>query len=296
MTDLSETPVELARDLIRCPSITPVDAGALEVLERALARGGFQCRRLTFTENGTTPVDNLFARIGGGSPHICFAGHTDVVPPGDLGSWTYPPFGGVVEDGVLYGRGAADMKGAIAAFAAAALDFAKAKGDDIPGTISLLITGDEEGLAINGTRKVLEWMAANGEQPDHALVGEPTNATRLGEAIKIGRRGSLNGRITVTGMQGHVAYPHLAKNPLRGLIALLGAALRPAARFRQRLFLAVEFRGDQHRRRQSHHQCHPGQGRGDVQHPLQRPPLGRLAANQDTGARREVPRAERPRL
>ena len=114
MTDLSETPVELARDLIRCPSITPVDAGALEVLERALARGGFQCRRLTFTENGTTPVDNLFARIGGGSPHICFAGHTDVVPPGDLGSWTYPPFGGVVEDGVLYGRGAADMKGAIA--------------------------------------------------------------------------------------------------------------------------------------------------------------------------------------
>jgi succinyl-diaminopimelate desuccinylase len=221
MTDLSETPVELARDLIRCPSITPVDAGALDVLERALTRGGFHCRRLTFTENGSPPVDNLFARVGSGSPHFCFAGHTDVVSPGDEDLWTYPPFGGVVEQGKLYGRGAADMKGAIAAFAAAALDFAKDKGDDIPGTISLLITGDEEGLAINGTRKVLEWMAANGEQPDHALVGEPTNATRFGEAIKIGRRGSLNGRITVTGAQGHVAYPHLAKNPLKGLIAML---------------------------------------------------------------------------
>jgi len=221
MTDLSETPVELAKDLIRCPSITPLDAGALDVLERALAAGGFQCRRLTFTDNGTPPVDNLFARIGSGSPHLCFAGHTDVVPPGDEELWTYPPFGGVVEDGMLYGRGAADMKGAIAAFAAAALEFAGAKGDDLPGTISLLITGDEEGPAINGTRKVLEWMAANGEQPDHALVGEPTNVTKLGEAIKIGRRGSLNGRITVTGVQGHVAYPHLAKNPLKGLIALL---------------------------------------------------------------------------
>ena len=221
MTEPSESPVELARDLIRCPSVTPEDAGALDVLERALANGGFHCRRLTFTEDGTPPIDNLFARIGSGSPHICFAGHTDVVPPGDESLWTYPPFAGIVEDGALYGRGAADMKGAIACFAAAALDFARAKGDDIPGSISLLITGDEEGPAINGTRKVLEWMAANGEQPDHALVGEPTNATRLGEAIKIGRRGSLNGRLKVTGMQGHVAYPHLAKNPLKGLVAML---------------------------------------------------------------------------
>ena len=159
MTEPSESPVELARDLIRCPSVTPEDAGALDVLERALARGGFHCRRLTFTEDGTPPIDNLFARIGSGSPHICFAGHADVVPPGDESLWTYPPFAGVVEDGALYGRGAADMKGAIACFAAAALDFAKAKGDDIPGSISLLITGDEEGPAINGTRKVLEWMA-----------------------------------------------------------------------------------------------------------------------------------------
>src|SRR5262249_42550703 len=135
MTDLSETPVELARDLIRCPSITPVDAGALDVLERALAHGGFHCRRLTFPENSTPPVDNLFARIGWGPPHLCLGGHPEVVPRGDGGLWTYPPFGGVVVDGTLYGRGAADMKGAIAAFAAAALDFAKAKGDDIPGTI-----------------------------------------------------------------------------------------------------------------------------------------------------------------
>jgi succinyl-diaminopimelate desuccinylase len=221
MTEQSESPVELARDLIRCPSITPTEAGALDVLERALARGGFECRRLTFTEDGTPPIDNLFARIGSGAPHFCFAGHTDVVPPGDEALWTYPPFGGVVEDGVLFGRGASDMKGAIAAFAAAALDFAKAKDEDIPGSISLLITGDEEGPAVNGTRKVLDWMAANGEQPDHALVGEPTNAKSIGEAIKIGRRGSLNGRLKVTGVQGHVAYPQLAKNPLKGLVAVL---------------------------------------------------------------------------
>ena len=221
MTDETESPVELARELIRCPSVTPADAGALDVLERALARSGFQCRRLTFSEDGTPPIDNLFARIGLGAPHLCFAGHTDVVPPGDEGSWKYPPFGAVVEDGVLFGRGASDMKGAIAAFAAAAVDFARAKGDDIPGSISLLITGDEEGPAINGTRKVLDWMAANGEQPDHALVGEPTNAMRLGEAIKIGRRGSLNGRLVVSGVQGHVAHPHLAKNPLKGLVAVL---------------------------------------------------------------------------
>ena len=221
MTDETESPVELARELIRCPSVTPADAGALDVLERALARSGFQCRRLTFSEDGTPPIDNLFARIGLGAPHLCFAGHTDVVPPGDEGSWKYPPFGAVVEDGVLFGRGASDMKGAIAAFAAAAVDFARAKGDDIPGSISLLITGDEEGPAINGTRKVLDWMAASGEQPDHALVGEPTNAMRLGEAIKIGRRGSLNGRLVVSGVQGHVAHPHLAKNPLKGLVAAL---------------------------------------------------------------------------
>jgi succinyl-diaminopimelate desuccinylase len=221
MTELSERPVELARDLIRCPSVTPLEAGALGVLERTLAQGGFLCRRLVFTEEGTPSVDNLYARIGSGFPHLCFAGHTDVVPPGDEARWGHPPFAGEIEDGVLYGRGASDMKGAIAAFAAAALDYARSTGGDFLGSISLLITGDEEGPAINGTRKVLDWMAANGERPDHALVGEPTNATRLGEAIKIGRRGSLNGRLKVSGVQGHVAYPHLANNPVKGLIAVL---------------------------------------------------------------------------
>src|SRR5262249_56114566 len=193
MTEQSDSPVELARELIRCPSITPADAGALDVLERALANAGFECRRLTFSEDGTPPIDNLFARIGLGAPHLCFAGHIDVVPPGDESLWSFPPFGGVVEDGVLYGRGACDMKGAIAAFAAAATAFAKVKGDDIPGSISLLITGDEEGPAINGTRKVLDWMPANAPHPHHPPLPQPTNAARLGEAIKIGRRGSLNG-------------------------------------------------------------------------------------------------------
>ena len=160
---------------------------------------------------------------GSGRPHLCFAGHTDVVPPGDEARWRHPPFAARVEDGVLYGRGASDMKGGIASFVAAALDFVQAKGDGFRGSISFLITGDEEGPRINGTPKVLDWMAENGEQPDHALVGEPTNAKRLGEAIKIGRRGSLNGRLKVRGTQGHVAYPHLANNPAKGLIGALAA-------------------------------------------------------------------------
>jgi succinyl-diaminopimelate desuccinylase len=221
MTELSNGPVGLAQALICCASVTPLEAGALDVLERALAQGGFRCHRLLFEEEGTPAVDNLYARIGSGYPHLCFAGHSDVVPPGEAGQWSHPPFAGEIEDGVLYGRGASDMKGAIAAFAAAALDFAKSKGSDLPGSISLLITGDEEGPAINGTRKVLDWMAANNEQPDHALVGEPTNTMQLGQAIKIGRRGSLNGRLKVSGVQGHVAYPQLAKNPAKGLIAVL---------------------------------------------------------------------------
>jgi len=221
MTELSDGPVGLAQALIRCASVTPLEAGALDVLGRSLAQGGFRCHRLVLAEEGTPSVDNLYARIGSGYPHLCFAGHTDVVPPGEVARWRHPPFAGEIEDGVLYGRGASDMKGAIAAFAAAALDYTKSKGSDLPGSISLLITGDEEGPAINGTRKVLDWMAANNEQPDHALVGEPTNATRLGQAIKIGRRGSLNGRLKVSGVQGHVAYPHLANNPVKGLIAVL---------------------------------------------------------------------------
>ena len=221
MTRIEERAVELARALIRCRSVTPEDAGAIELLDVVLGKAGAHCHRLTFADTDTPKIENLYARIGDGAPHLCFAGHTDVVPPGDESLWHHPPFGGAIEDGVLYGRGASDMKGAIAAFVAAALDFIAAKGADFDGSISFLITGDEEGPAINGTRKVLDWMRAKNERPDHCLVGEPTNATTLGETIKIGRRGSLNGRLTVTGVQGHVAYPHLAANPVKGLIRVL---------------------------------------------------------------------------
>jgi len=221
VTMIEERAVELARALIRCRSVTPEDAGAIELLDVVLGKAGAHCHRLTFADTDTPKIENLYARIGDGAPHLCFAGHTDVVPPGDESLWHHPPFGAAIEDGVLYGRGASDMKGAIAAFVAAALDFIAAKGADFDGSISFLITGDEEGPAINGTRKVLDWMRAKNERPDHCLVGEPTNATTLGETIKIGRRGSLNGRLTVTGVQGHVAYPHLAANPVKGLIRVL---------------------------------------------------------------------------
>lgn len=221
MTRIEERAVELARALIRCRSVTPEDAGAIELLDVVLGKAGAHCHRLTFADTDTPKIENLYARIGDGAPHLCFAGHTDVVPPGDESLWHHPPFGAAIEDGVLYGRGASDMKGAIAAFVAAALDFIAAKGADFDGSISFLITGDEEGPAINGTRKVLDWMRAKNERPDHCLVGEPTNATKLGETIKIGRRGSLNGRLSVTGVQGHVAYPHLAANPVKGLIRVL---------------------------------------------------------------------------
>ena len=221
MTRIEERTIELARALIRCRSVTPEDAGAIELLDVVLAKAGANCHRLTFSDTDTPKIENLYARIGDGEPHLCFAGHTDVVPPGDESLWHHPPFASEIVDGVLYGRGASDMKGAIAAFTAAALDFVATKGDELEGSISFLITGDEEGPAINGTRKVLDWMRAKDEVPDHCIVGEPTNATKLGETIKIGRRGSLNGRLTVTGVQGHVAYPHLASNPVKGLIRVL---------------------------------------------------------------------------
>lgn len=221
MTALGDKAVQLAQSLIRCESITPEDAGALDVLIQTLKPARFAFWRLNFKEEGTPPVDNLYARIGDGPPHLCFAGHVDVVPPGDAKLWSHPPFAAEIEDGLLYGRGAADMKGAIACFTAAALDYVKARSREIDGSISLLITGDEEGPAINGTRKVLAWMKEQGERPDHCLVGEPTNAKRIGEAIKIGRRGSLNGWLKVTGVQGHVAYPHLANNPVKGLVKIL---------------------------------------------------------------------------
>jgi succinyl-diaminopimelate desuccinylase len=213
--------VELARALIRCPSVTPEDAGALGVLQEALERLGFTCHRMVFSEAGTPDVENLYARIGSGGPNFCFAGHTDVVPVGDERGWTVDPFGAEVIDGVLYGRGATDMKGAIACFAEAAARFLDRHGGAPPGAISLLITGDEEGPSINGTKKVLGWLSERGETLDACLVGEPTNPGRLGEMVKIGRRGSLSGFVTMHGVQGHTAYPHLADNPLHRLVAAL---------------------------------------------------------------------------
>jgi succinyl-diaminopimelate desuccinylase len=221
MTALGDKALQLAQSLIRCESVTPADAGALDVLIQALKPARFTFWRLSFKDDGTPPVDNLYARVGEGPPHLCFAGHVDVVPPGDAALWSRPPFAAEIADGALYGRGASDMKGAIACFVAAALDYVKSPGREIDGSISLLITGDEEGPAINGTHKVLAWMKEQGERPDHCLVGEPSNAKRIGEAIKIGRRGSLNGWLKVTGTQGHVAYPHLAGNPVKGLVKIL---------------------------------------------------------------------------
>lgn len=214
-------PVDLAARLIRCPSVTPAEGGALGVLEECLAPLGFACHRLRFETPGTEPIDNLYARVGTGGPHFCFAGHTDVVPVGDAAAWTVGPFEGAVRDGQLWGRGAADMKGGIAAFVAAASRVLAECGGELPGSISLLITGDEEGPAVNGTTRVLDWMEANGEVPDACVVGEPTNPSALGDMMKIGRRGSLTGRLTVHGTQGHVAYPHLADNPVHHLLRML---------------------------------------------------------------------------
>ncbi len=216
--------VALAQALIRCPSVTPVDAGAQEVLAVALEQAGFETYHLPFSERDTDEVHNLVARIGAQGPHLCFAGHTDVVPPGDEADWLHPPFGAVIDNGVLYGRGACDMKGAVAAFAAAALDWVaehETAGRALPGSLSFLITGDEEGPAINGTRKVLEWMADNGHVPDACIVGEPSCAEELGDTIKNGRRGSLNLFIECQGVQGHTAYPEKAVNPVHALARLV---------------------------------------------------------------------------
>lgn len=213
--------LSIAQRLIRCRSITPADDGALDYLQELLAAAGFTCHRPRFADRNTPDVENLYARIGEGRPNLCFAGHTDVVPPGNEASWSVPPFAGEVRRRSLYGRGAADMKGAIAAFVVAALDYLDANGGKPPGAISLLITGDEEGPAVNGTAKLLRWMREHGEHLDHCIVGEPTNPATLGEMIKIGRRGSLSGTIRVWGRQGHVAYPQLALNPIPGLVKLI---------------------------------------------------------------------------
>ncbi|MEW9834844.1 succinyl-diaminopimelate desuccinylase [Mesorhizobium marinum] len=213
--------------LIRCPSVTPAEGGALSALEAMLAPLGFAVERPVFSEAGTPDVENLYARRSGNGPHLMFAGHTDVVPVGDEGSWTHPPFSAAVHKGEMYGRGAVDMKGGIACFVAAVARRV-ADGRPIRGSVSLLITGDEEGPSINGTGKLLEWATAKGERWDAAIVGEPTNPQQLGDMIKIGRRGSISGVITVHGRQGHVAYPDLADNPARGLITLAEALLSPA--------------------------------------------------------------------
>ncbi|MGE5147172.1 MAG: succinyl-diaminopimelate desuccinylase [Candidatus Eiseniibacteriota bacterium] len=216
-------PVDLTRALIRCPSVTPRDEGALDVLQKALESLGFACQRLPFGE-GAARVDNLYARLGDQAPNFCFAGHTDVVPVGDAKSWTVEPFGATLVDGHVYGRGAADMKGAVAAFVAAVARFLDK--DKPKGSISLLITGDEEGDAVNGTVRVLDWMKQKGERIDACLVGEPTNPQRLGDMIKIGRRGSLTAKLVVHGVQGHTAYPQLADNPVHRLVRMLDAATR----------------------------------------------------------------------
>ncbi len=213
-------PVELAQALIRHPSVTPADAGAQGMLAGALEGLGFTVHRLRFGDAPDGPIDNLFAIIGSGSPHFAFAGHTDVVPPGDPAAWSAPPFAARISDGFLTGRGAADMKGAIAAFAAAA---ERRIAGGFAGTLSLIVTGDEEGPATFGTAPLLDWMRAHGHVPDLCLVGEPTSARVLGDTVKIGRRGSLNAWVTVHGAQGHVAYPTRADNPVTRLVALLGA-------------------------------------------------------------------------
>jgi len=220
-------PVAIARALIRCRSVTPDEGGALAYLQDLLARAGFQVHRAIFAEPGTAPVDNLYARIGTARPNLVFAGHTDVVPPGNESAWSHPPFAGEIVGDRLYGRGAVDMKGGIACFVAAALDYLGARGSKPNGSISLLITGDEESVAVNGTVKLLRWAAERGENFDHCILGEPSNVDVLGDTIKAGRRGSLNGTLIVTGRQGHVAYPERADNPIHGLVTLIAALQAP---------------------------------------------------------------------
>ncbi len=224
---LPTDPAENLAQLIRCPSVTPAEGGALSALSAMLKPMGFAIDRPTFSEDGTPDIENLYARLSGNGPHLMFAGHTDVVPAGDEAAWTHPPFAAEIARGEMYGRGAVDMKGGIACFVAA-LARMIAQGGKPRGSVSLLITGDEEGPAINGTTKLLDWAANRGETWDAALVGEPTNPDQLGDMIKIGRRGSLSGTLTVNGRQGHVAYPHLADNPVRGLMQMLDALMAPA--------------------------------------------------------------------
>jgi succinyl-diaminopimelate desuccinylase len=221
MSEAALDPAALAARLIRRPSVTPKDEGALDIVAATLEELGFACHRLVFADGGGEPIHNLYARRGTRPPNLCFAGHTDVVPAGAREAWSFDPFAGVVRDGELCGRGAVDMKGAIAAFITAAQRYLDRREAGVAGSISLLITGDEEGPSVNGTKKVLEWLAKRGETLDACLVGEPTSAVVLGDMVKIGRRGSLTGRLTAHGVQGHTAYPHLADNAAHRLVAML---------------------------------------------------------------------------
>jgi len=221
VADVLHDAVALTQGLVRCKSVTPEEGGALKLLENVLGPAGFACHRLTMTEPGIPDVQNLYARLGTEAPHLCFAGHTDVVPVGQESAWTRPPFGGVVDGGILYGRGSADMKGGVACFVAAALDYLKANGGLKRGSLSFLITGDEEAIAINGTVKVLDWIKARGETLDACVVGECTSSAAVGDEIKIGRRGSVTAELIVEGKQGHAAYPQLADNPIPKLARML---------------------------------------------------------------------------
>ncbi|MBO0141136.1 succinyl-diaminopimelate desuccinylase [Agrobacterium sp. Ap1] len=219
-------PIANLQTLIRCPSVTPAEGGALSALEAMLAPLGFTVERMIATEPGLPDVENLYARLGTDGPHLMFAGHTDVVPVGDEASWSHPPFGAEIADGEMFGRGAVDMKGGIACFIAAVARHIEKHGAP-KGSISFLITGDEEGPSVNGTEKLLKWTAEKGERWDACLVGEPTNPDVLGDMIKIGRRGSVSGKVMVFGVQGHAAYPHLADNAVRGLLPLASALMDP---------------------------------------------------------------------
>ena len=214
-------PLNLSQALIKCPSVTPDSGEALDVLQDILSEMGFRCEQVNFSAADTPDVNNLYAKFGHSSPNFCFAGHTDVVPVGDLEAWTVDPFGAEIKKGMLCGRGASDMKTAIACFVAAVSRFIDTRDNKFKGSISLLITGDEEGPAINGTKKLLEWITEKGDVLDACLVGEPTNPNELGDMIKIGRRGSLNGYLTISGTQGHTAYPHLADNPIHLIVKML---------------------------------------------------------------------------
>jgi succinyl-diaminopimelate desuccinylase len=218
----SADPVALTQALVRCPSVTPQEGGALALLDAVLTGEGYAVQRPVFSEPGTPDVENLYARIGSEAPVFVIAGHTDVVPVGDEAAWTRAPFGGEIENGTLYGRGACDMKGGLAAMIAAAIRYRR-ENPDAPGSIAFLVTGDEEGPSVNGTVKLLAWAQERGERFDHCILGEPTNPATMSDMIKIGRRGSLTGTLTVQGIQGHVGYPHLADNPIRGMVRLLAA-------------------------------------------------------------------------